>query len=127
LQPAFRTGVLLRQDKPTAVTFAHGLFRDVCYARLPAGRRARLHRAAAQAIEVAGQGELDLAAIASHLEGAAPLGNSARAVEYLERAAERAANELAYEQAADFRRPPRHLLPDTPHTPPPSSALLLAA
>jgi len=113
LQPAFRTGVLLRQDKPTAVTFAHGLFRDVCYARLPAGRRARLHRAAAQAIEVAGQGELDLAAIASHLEGAAPLGNSARAVEYLERAAERAASELAYEQAADFRRRARDLLADS--------------
>jgi len=82
--------------------FAHALTRDAVYAGLGAGRRARLHRSAADAL--AARYGLDpgprLAEIAMHrCEGAADGTDVETAVELAERAAARALDGLAYEQA----------------------------
>jgi DNA-binding SARP family transcriptional activator len=82
--------------------FAHALTRDAVYAGLGAGRRARLHRSAADAL--AARYGLDpgprLAEIAMHrCEGAADGTDVETAVELAERAATHALDGLAYEQA----------------------------
>jgi len=87
--------------------FAHALIRQTLSEELPAGRRARLHRAAADAVEA-----LDFAAhaeIAGHLAAAGPLGDPIRAVTHAAGAAAMAADQgawgdaaLWYEQALDL-------------------------
>ena len=72
-------------------TFAHALIEDTLYDSLTPARRARLHRAAAEALEELGADDPPLAAIAYHYCRALPAGDRARAVEYARRAGNDAA------------------------------------
>jgi class 3 adenylate cyclase len=82
--------------------FAHGLIRQTLDEELPAGRRARLHRRAADAI-LATPGSSD-AMLARHLIAAGPLGDPTLAADAAERAANEAFDNLAWEQAASWYR-----------------------
>ena len=83
--------------------FAHRLVRDTLYDELSAGRRARLHRRAAEAIESVHAGRLGehLSALANHYSrAAAPAGETAgKAVGYAVQAGERALAQLAHDEA----------------------------
>ena len=83
--------------------FAHNLVRDTLYDELSAGRRARLHRQAAEAIESVYAGRLGehLSALANHYSrAAAPAGDTAtKAVDYAVQAGERALAQLAHDEA----------------------------
>ena len=81
-------------------TFTHSLIRQTLYDGITTMRRARLHAAVAEALErLSAGGEPPLAELAHHFS-LAPPALGARAVEYAERAARRALDELAYEEAA---------------------------
>jgi class 3 adenylate cyclase len=86
--------------------FAHRLVRDTLYDELSAGRRARLHRKAAEAIESVHAGRLGehLSALANHYSrAAAPAGDTgAKAVDYAVQAAERALAQLAHDEAVSW-------------------------
>lgn len=80
--------------------FIHWVHRNVCYQRLDAGERARLHLAVAEHQETsAGPHAGEMAAqLAEHFERGRDL---ARAVTYLRRAAGNAARRLAHREALD--------------------------
>lgn len=86
--------------------FAHRLVRDTLYDELSAGRRARLHRKAAEAIESVHSGRLGehLSALANHYSrAAAPAGDTgAKAVDYAVQAGERALAQLAHDEAVSW-------------------------
>jgi tetratricopeptide (TPR) repeat protein len=93
--------------------FAHDLFREVLYGQLDPAARARLHLAAAAALEAARRAgaEVRPAELAGHFlrtvdqGGQVPPADAARAVGYCELAAQEAAAVLADEDAAGhFRR-----------------------
>jgi tetratricopeptide (TPR) repeat protein len=86
--------------------FSHGLVREALYAELSSAKRMRLHRQAAQVLqEIYGSHEeAHLAELAHHFFEAAPLGDTAVAVDYARRAGEQAAQSLAYEEAARLYR-----------------------
>jgi tetratricopeptide (TPR) repeat protein len=81
--------------------FAHALIRDTVYEALTVARRARLHGQVGAALETLYAGNLEprLAELAHHYFEAIPAGFSARAAAYAQRAGERAASLLAYEEA----------------------------
>jgi tetratricopeptide (TPR) repeat protein len=79
-------------------TFAHALVENACYDRLSPVRRARLHRAAAEAFEQRGD-DAPVAAIAYHYCCALPWADRARAVDYAWRAGAEAAARGASDQA----------------------------
>ena len=87
---------------PGHFRFAHALVREVLYDDLSINQRMRLHRGVAEALEAIHAPELDrhLAELAHHYFHAARGDSAARAVDYAQRAAERAVVELAYEEAA---------------------------
>ena len=82
--------------------FAHVLIRDVLYDELTPAQRMRLHQRAGAALEqLYGHGlEPHLAELAHHFERAAPAGDTGRAIDYARRAGDRAAKQLAFEEAA---------------------------
>ena len=80
-------------------TFAHALIEDTLYDSLTPTRRARLHRAAADALEQLSPDDPPLAAIAYHSCRALPAGDRTRAVDYARRAGADAATRGASEQA----------------------------
>jgi DNA-binding SARP family transcriptional activator len=82
--------------------FAHVLIRDVLYDELTPTQRMRLHRRAGTALEeLYGDGlEPHLAELAHHFGQAAPAGDTQRAIDYARRAGDRAARQLAFEEAA---------------------------
>lgn len=84
-------------------SFSHALIRDVLYHTAPTARRIRWHRAIGEALETL-TGMLDESAcaeIAHHFAQAAPGGGDAeKAITYTKRAADRAMESLAYEEAA---------------------------
>ena len=80
-----------------ALEFPHALVREAVAADLNPLRRARLHRAAAEAL-IAGGEHRHLPEIAHHFSEAA----DARAAGYLRRAGEQAVAMLAYEEAAEL-------------------------
>ncbi|HUH15482.1 MAG TPA: hypothetical protein VML35_06330, partial [Gaiellaceae bacterium] len=95
--------------------FAHALTRDAVYAGLGAGRRARLHRAAAAALAARHGLETgpSLAEIALHrCSGAADGTDLESAVDLAERAAAWAVEQNAYEQAVRLLTPALNLLAD---------------
>jgi eukaryotic-like serine/threonine-protein kinase len=103
--------VRLRLVRPTTqyadgYGFHHGLIQATLYDAIPRGRRLALHDAVARALEqdpavVAGEG---LAEIAHHYLEAAPAHDPQRAIEYAQRAGDRAMATFAYDQAVDMYR-----------------------
>jgi len=82
--------------------FSHALIRETLYEDLTLTRRALLHRRIGEALEglSADRPAAHLAELAHHFYEAAQDGDPAAAIDYGERAGERAANQLAYEEAA---------------------------
>jgi DNA-binding SARP family transcriptional activator len=81
--------------------FSHILVRDALYEELPAPRRPRLHRDVAEALErlYAANPEPHLTELAQHYREAGPAA-AGKAIAYAQRAADRAAAQFAYEEAA---------------------------
>jgi len=84
--------------------FAHALIRETLYDSLTAPRRVQLHRRAGEALEsfYAQDPEPHVAELAHHFVEAAPGGEVDKALDYAQRAGERALKLLAYEEAARF-------------------------
>ena len=87
---------------PARVRFGHALIRDTLYDGLTAARRMQLHREVGEALEVvySSDPEPHLAELAQHFVAAAPIGVGDKAIEYARRAGDRAAEQLAFEEAA---------------------------
>jgi DNA-binding SARP family transcriptional activator/tetratricopeptide (TPR) repeat protein len=83
-------------------SFTHSLIRQTLYEGLTETRRARLHLRVGEALErlETGAGEPPLAELAHHFFLAPPQRGAPKAVDYAERAAQRAMGVLAYEEAA---------------------------
>ncbi|MGH8185131.1 MAG: hypothetical protein ACREUC_01100, partial [Steroidobacteraceae bacterium] len=85
-------------DTSARFRFRHAVFQDAVYRRIPAGRRARLHRAIGNAL--VGAHRSDSTAIAAeaavHFERG---GDVAGAISYLEQAADRSIHRSAYGEA----------------------------
>jgi tetratricopeptide (TPR) repeat protein len=81
--------------------YEHEIVRDVLYSELPAARAMILHRRVAEALESIYAAELDphAAELAHHFALASPAGTAGEAVRYASRAAERARDQLAYEES----------------------------
>lgn len=81
--------------------FSHALIREVLYDELPAARRVALHGRIAESLQVRHASDFDavLAQLAYHAAAALPTGNPARALDFAQRAAARAATLMAYEEA----------------------------
>lgn len=84
--------------------FGHGLIRETLLFGMPAAARMNGHRVVGEALERVYRGAIDahLPELAHHFLAAAPRGDIAKTVDYAERAAYRALDTLAYEQAAEF-------------------------
>jgi len=84
--------------------FDHALIADTLVSGMAAGERMAAHEAAGEALERVYRGAIDahLPELAHHFLSAAPRGDLRKAVDYAQRAAERALDNLAYEQAAEL-------------------------
>ena len=84
--------------------FGHGLIRETLFAGMPVAVRMSGHRVVGEALERVYRGAIEahLPELAHHFLCAAPRGDIAKAVDYAERAAYRALDALAYEQAAEL-------------------------
>ena len=84
--------------------FGHILIRDTLFTGMPIADRLTGHRVVGEALEHVYRGAIDahLPEIAHHFLCAAQRGDVAKAVAYAERAAYRALETVAYEQAADL-------------------------
>ena len=87
---------------PGRVRFGHVLIRDTLYDELTAARRMQLHREVGEALEAvySADPEPHLAELAQHFVAAAPVGTKQKAIGYARRAGDRAARQLAFEEAA---------------------------
>jgi DNA-binding SARP family transcriptional activator len=85
-------------------SFCHSLVRQTLYQELTGARRARLHQRVAEAIEGAHVDDLTrhLPALAYHFAETTLGGQTAKAVDYALRAAEWAADQLAFEEACAY-------------------------
>jgi tetratricopeptide (TPR) repeat protein len=86
-------------NAPGRLRFSHILIRDALYESIPPPRRTRLHRAIGAALETlySENPEPHLAEVARHfLAGGAPV--RGKAIEYAQRAGDRAASQLAHEE-----------------------------
>jgi tetratricopeptide (TPR) repeat protein len=84
--------------------FGHGLIRETLLAGMSAAARMTAHGAVGEALEHIYRGAIEshLSELAHHFLSAAPRGDLAKAVDYAQRAAQRALDHLAYEQAAEL-------------------------
>jgi len=95
--------------------FAHALYRDVLYERLPASRRARLHQLVGERLERGVAGDADPGAVAAELGGHFERsGDAARAVAWLGRAAQVAQRRFADREAVETFARALALLPAGP-------------
>ena len=87
---------------PGRYSFVHILIRETLYEELSAPRRVRLHRQIGEALEsmYGTQATAHLAELAYHFVAAAPAGDVEKAIDYAQRAGDRAMALLAYEEAA---------------------------
>jgi DNA-binding SARP family transcriptional activator/tetratricopeptide (TPR) repeat protein len=87
---------------PGRLRFGHALIRDTLYDELSPARRMQLHQDAAEALEAVHSDDVGphLTELTHHYVAAAPIGVADRAVECARRAGDRAASQLAYEEAA---------------------------
>ena len=81
--------------------FAHALIRHTLLGELSSTRRVRLHRRIGEAIEAVSP-DADLGALAHHFTEAAIDGQAEKALSYVRKAAARALERLAYEQAVSL-------------------------
>ncbi len=102
LDEAVASGLIRPTGEPLdGYAFSHGLVRTALYEALPRSRRCALHAAVGEALletydAAAGEG---LAELAYHFLEAAPAGETERAISYAWRAAKRAADTFAYDEA----------------------------
>ncbi len=84
--------------------FSHGLIGDTLLANMTPTARRQAHAAAGSALEQVYRGAIEshLPELAHHFLSAAPRGDLRKAVDYAQRAAQRALDNLAYEQAAEL-------------------------
>jgi DNA-binding NarL/FixJ family response regulator len=106
LEEALAATVIEQAADRGCYQFSHALIRETLYEEIPATRRARLHLRVGTALEALhGRDPMsNLAALAHHYCAALPGGDAAKAVEYARRAAERADELFAYEEAARYYR-----------------------
>ena len=102
LDAPLRAGLVIASDDRGRYRFVHALVRDTLLGAVAASDRARLHLHTAEALEALHDGDLEphLAQIAHHYLQGATAGRAARAVEFAARAAARAIEQFAYEEAA---------------------------
>ena len=96
---------LVTEVSATRFRFAHALVRATLYASLTGARKVALHRRVAEAIEAIHDATLDdyVPALAHHwARTSAPVTDTARAVEYAQRAGNRALAQLAHDEAANY-------------------------
>jgi pentatricopeptide repeat protein len=94
-----RAGLIAEDpDDPDRFSFSHQLVRETLYERPVAGRRLRLHRVVAEALEEAPL-EVLPGELAHHFFVAREVGGAHKAILYLLQAAERATATHAYEEA----------------------------
>jgi DNA-binding SARP family transcriptional activator len=86
---------------PDRLRFGHALIRDTLYDELTPARRFQLHEDAGRALEAAHSVDLEphLGELAHHFLAAAPGRTTDEAIVYARRAGDRAASQLAYEEA----------------------------
>ncbi len=86
---------------PGRLRFGHALIRDTLYDELGSARTLQLHQDAGEALEAVYSADLEphLAELAHHFFAAEAAGTGDKAVDYARRAGERAASQLAYEEA----------------------------
>lgn len=103
LDEATTARILVPQTGPGRWRFAHGLFREVLYASLPTATRLELHERVAEMLEDLSRDSAapPFAELAHHFVAA---GTGPKAVEYARRAAERATELYAHEEAARLYR-----------------------
>ena len=91
---------------PGTWRFTHVLFREALYEDLTSKERLRLHRSAAEVLETMYADNLDvhLSELAHHFAASSPAGGSDKAVSYARLAGNRAADLLAFEEAARLYR-----------------------
>jgi predicted ATPase/DNA-binding SARP family transcriptional activator len=102
LHEALAIGVLSAVPRTSGrYRFVHELVREVVYDELPSPRAIDLHRRVAEALQSIYAAELDphAAELAHHFAMAAPAGTAAETVHYATRAAQRARDQLAYEES----------------------------
>ena len=87
---------------PGRLRFGHALIRDTLYDELAPARRLRLHHEVGEALEAAYARDVEphLAELTEHFAAAAPVGTEDKALDYARRAGDRAAAQLAYEEAS---------------------------
>ena len=105
LDEAARTGIVSQIHlSPPTFGFSHALVREVLYEQLPVGARAAMHRRVGEALENLTDRDPPLAELAHHFLAGAAAVEDDKAAHYAERAGQRAAEQLAYEDAANHFR-----------------------
>ena len=119
LDEASRVGILSEDAREAGqYSFAHDLVRETLYEDLAPSTRMELHLQAGTVIEQVYREDLGphLAAVAYHFAQAAPLGDVDPAIDYSLRAADRAIDVFAYEDAAALLERALPLLPPAADT-----------
>jgi len=96
---------LVTETSATRFRFSHALVRTTLYESLTTARQVNLHRRTAEAIETLHARALDdyVPALAHHwAKASAPVSDATRAVEYAQRAGDRALAQLANDEAASY-------------------------
>ncbi|HZI37017.1 MAG TPA: hypothetical protein VFF24_01830, partial [Acidimicrobiia bacterium] len=96
---------VITEVSATRFRFAHALVRASLYESLTTARQVALHRKTAEAIEAIHEAALDdyVPALAHHwAKASAPVTDITRAVEYAQRAGDRALTQLAHDEAANY-------------------------
>ena len=110
--------LLLQENRSRAgrFTFTHGLVEHTLYEDLSATRRARLHKRVAEALEEQCGDEPGerLGELAGHWAAAVVSSDTAKAMHYAQRAAERALHQLAPDEAARWYRQALELYDQAP-------------
>ena len=108
--------------------FVHALVRETIYQDLPVEQRWRLHCRVGQAIEALDSCDLDryLDQLAHHFSEAAVLGELDRAIEYSQRAGQRATRQFGYDEAIGHYQRALELARGATHTAEKRFDLLLA-
>jgi hypothetical protein len=101
LEPAMDASIIERLEAADAFRFTHVLLREGLYTELPLERRSQLHSEAASALAQS-SGHVPLAERAHHLLHAVPAVPVGDAADAALRAAERAMDLLAFEDASDL-------------------------